>query len=243
MAAADLALTLTREADRNEAIRRIRAAATIDFLNTADPESLQELRSIALGGGRESENAAFARLVACLPPIAAPWDEEVAKVVTGVGAERFVPSLRIYNLAATGQPQQAKALAAELPDTSWAAELQLRVEGPQGTPSALIAAAEGFLQFGPDASGRLLAATALKQAGQADRACEILVTIAHETNASPITRSNAYAMLVKTLADGDLWDRARSEFGAWKKLARQLPSQDERISAWEVRIARHPRRA
>jgi len=240
VAAPDIALTLTAHAERNEAIRRIRAAATIDLLNMADPESLQELRSIALAGGRESQNAAFARLVACLPPIAASWDEQVAEVITGVGAERFVPSLRIYNLAATGQPEQARALAAELPDTSWAAELQLRVTGPHGSPSALVEAAEKFLLFGPDASGRLLAATALKTTGRADRACEILVTIAHETNTSPTIRSDAFAMLVEALAERERWDRARSEFEGWKQLARQVPNQDERISEWEVQIARHP---
>lgn len=82
--------------------------------------------------------------------------------------------------------QEAQTLAAELPDTIWAAELQLRVIGPSGAPAALVAAAENFLRFGPDASGRLLAATALDKADQAERAGELLVTIAHETNASPL---------------------------------------------------------
>ncbi len=240
VAAADLALTLTADAERNDAIRRIRAAATIDLLNAPDPTSLQELRTIALGGGRESENAAIARLVACLPPVVAPWDEDVARVVQGVGAERFVPSLRIYNLAATGHPDQAQTLAAELPDSLWAAELQLRVIGPSGAPAALIAAAEKFLRFGPDASGRLLAAAALEKACRGERAGELLVTIAHESNASPITRSNAFATLLQSLSDRDLWDLARTEFAAWRKLERDLPHPDERISEWEVRIARHP---
>jgi hypothetical protein len=241
VAATDLALTLTANAERNDAIRRIRAAATIDLLNAPDATSLQELRTIALGGGRESENAAIARLVACLPPVAAPWDEDVAQVVKGVGAERFVPSLRIYNLAATGHPDQAQTLAAELPDTMWAAELQLRVIGPSGAPAALVAAAEKFLRFGPDASGRLLAATALDKADQAERAGELLVTIAHETNASPITRSNAFATLLQSLCKRELWGLARTEFTAWKQLARDLPRPDQRISEWEVRIARHPK--
>jgi hypothetical protein len=241
VAATDLALTLTANAERNDAIRRIRAAATIDLLNAPDPTSLQELRTIALGGGRESENAAIARLVACLPPVVAPWDEDVAQVVKGVGAERFVPSLRIYSLAAAGHPDQAQTLAAELPDTIWAAELQLRVIGPSGAPATLVAAAENFLRFGPDASGRLLAATALDNADQAERAGELLVTIAHETNASPLTRSDAYAALLQSLCKRGLWDHARTEFTAWKRLARDLPRPDQRISEWEVRIARHPK--
>ena len=240
VAAADLALALTADAERSDAIRRIRAAATIDLLNAPDLESLEELRAIALSGGRESENAAIARLIACLPPVAAPWDEEVAQVVGGVGAERFVPSLHIYQLAATGHGGEAQELAARLPDTMWAAELQLRVTGPDGGSIALVAAAERFLRFGPDASGRLLAATALERAGQTERAGEILATIAHEANASPITRSDAFAKLLHTLADRELWDLARTEFAAWKQLERELRRADERISEWEVRIARHP---
>lgn len=240
VAATDLALTLTADAERNDAIRRIRAAATIDLLNAPDPTSLQELRTIALGGGRESENAAIARLVACLPPVVAPWDEDVAQVVKGIGAERFVPSLRIYNLAAIGRPDEAQALAAELPNTMWAAELQLRVIGPSGAPTALIAAAEKFLRFGPDASGRLLAATALGNADQGERAGELLVTIAHEANASPIIRSDAFAALLQSLSNRELWDLARTEFAAWRQLARDLPRPEGRISEWEVRIARHP---
>ncbi len=122
----------------------------------------------------------------------------------------------------------------------WAAELQLRVIGPSGAPAALIAAAEKFLRFGPDASGRLLAATALEKADQRERAGELLVTIAHEANASPITRSNAFAMLLQSLSNRELWDLARTEFAAWRQLAYHLPRPDERISEWEVRIARHP---
>jgi hypothetical protein len=121
----------------------------------------------------------------------------------------------------------------------WAAELQLRVIGPSGAPAALIVAAKKFLCFGPDASGRLLAATALENADQAERAGELLVTIAHEANASPITRSNAFAALMQSLSKRELWGLARTEFAAWKRLARDLPRSDERISEWEVRIARH----
>jgi hypothetical protein len=158
-----------------------------------------------------------------------------------VGAERFVPSLRIYNLAATGHPDQAQTLATELPDTMWAAELQLRVIGPSSAPAALVAAAENFLRFGPDASGRLLAATALDKADQEERAGELLVTIAHATNASPLTRSNAFATLLQSLCKRGLWALARTEFTAWKQLAHDLPRPDQRISEWEVRIARHPK--
>lgn len=239
VAAADLALKLTSDAERSEAIRRIRAAATIDLANAPDAASLEELRTIALGGGRESENAAFARLVACLPPVLARWDEDVAQAVKRPGGERFVASLHIFHLAATGEQREADELAAKLPDTPWAAELRLRLVGPHGTPASLIAEAENFLRWGPDASGRLLAASALANAGEAVRAGEILVTIAHDANASPVTRSNAFAELLKTLAARELWERARVELDAWKKLVRDLPGPEERISEWEVPIARH----
>ena len=167
----------------------------------------------------------------------------MAGVVQGVGAERFVPSLHIYQLASTGHISEARKLADRLPETMWAAELQLRVAGPKAASSILQAAAEKFLRYGPDAPGRLLAADALGRAGFPDRSGELLVTIAHETNAAPLVRSNAFAMLLKTLAERDLWKIARSEFAAWKQLGRRLPRPDERISEWEVRIANHAPKA
>lgn len=240
VAAPDLVLKLTTEATPTDAIRRLRAAATIDLLNLPDKESLETLREIALGGSRESENAAIGRLVACLPPIKAPWDEDVAKTVQGVGAQRFVPSLHIYHLAATGRVIEAQELADHLPNTLWAAELRLRVAGERGAFSPIKTAAKKFLALGPDASGRLLAAKAMAKAGDLQGAGELAAVIAHEVNASPLVRSEAFAVLVQTLADRDLWDSVRSEFVAWQKLIHHLPSPDQRLSAWEVRIANHP---
>lgn len=245
VAAPDIALALTHDADRSEAIRRIRASARIDYLNLPDEESLNELKEIALAGGPESNQAAFARLVACLPPIKAPWDEDVAQVIDDeVGAQRFLPSLRITHLAATGRVTEAQELADRLPDTMWAAELQLRVAGFRGAHSVMRTAAEKFLGFGPDASGRLLAAVALAKAGELEQAGQLLATIAHETNASPLVRSNAFAMLLQTLSDRDMWEQATIEWTAWQTFGhRHLPHTDSRISVWQVRVAKHAPKA
>jgi hypothetical protein len=236
--APDLALELTRDAERTDAIRRIRACAAMDVVNRPDSTSLSELRAIALGGGPESEYAAISRLLACVPPIKAPWDDAVAAIPQGDGAERFVPALRIYHLGGTGHVVEAEAIAEQLPATMWGAELRLRASIYRGAKSGMRAAADRFLSFGPDAPGRLLVAATFAQTGDTERAGQMLAVIAHEENAPPLIRSTAFAMLMQTLAERDMWEQAQMEFNAWKQLAPRLPRLDDRISAWEVPIAR-----
>lgn len=235
--AADLALSMTENAERTDAIRRIRAAATLDQSGRPDEESLDELRSIALAERPESESAAVARLVACLPPVKAPWDKEVAGALRGVGAERFAPSLHIMSLLTSNKVDEAQALADELPDTMWAAELQLRIAAGLGVKTKITTAARTFLQYGPDAPGRLLAAGALRRAGETEDAARLLKVIAHETNASPIVRSDAYAVWLDILKDQGAWEEAQTELEGWKKLANRSGKVDTRISPWEVTIA------
>ncbi len=238
--AAELALTLSNRAEPTDAIRRIRASATIDHLGRADRASLQELTNIALAGGPESEAAAVARLLVCLPPIVAPWDEAVAAHISGYAAERFLPLLRITHLAATGKAQQAWELTEELPDASWVAELRLRLASDHNKHDEMREAAEKFLDFAPDASGRLLAARAFAKAGELNRAGQLFRAIAHEANASPILRSDAFALLMHTLAERDLWQQASNEWDSWRTFAaRHLNQNDQRISEWQVRVANH----
>jgi hypothetical protein len=241
-AAPELALAMTASADSTDAIRRIRASATIDFLNRPDPESLEELRELALGGGPEAEAAAFARLVACLPPVKASWDDEAAQVIEEQGARRLVSSIRINSLAARGRLVRAEALAEALPETIWAAEIRLRLAGERGAASILRETAERFMEFGPDASGRLLAAIALRRAGEPTQAAGLFATMANDSNVSPVLRTEAYAGLLHTLADRDEWERASREWEAWRQFGEtELPRPDGRISAWQVRIAHHAR--
>jgi hypothetical protein len=239
-AAPELSLAMTANAGATDAIRRIRASATIDFLNRPDAESLDELEELALGEGPESEAAAFARLVACLPPVKAPWNDDVAHAIEDQGAQRLVSSVHIMHLAAIGRLLEAEEVADVLPDTIWAAEIRLRVAGVRGGTSVVKRAADKFLEFGPDASGRLLAAKAFGRAGELERSGQLFATIANESNVSPVLRSEGYAGLLQTLADRDEWERAAREWEAWQQFGhRKLSRPDDRISAWQVRIAHH----
>lgn len=71
--------------------------------------------------------SAFARLVACLPPVGASWNEDVAAVPTAERHQRFVSSLRVMAMAGSGEVIKAQELAADLPAEAWAAETRLRV--------------------------------------------------------------------------------------------------------------------
>jgi tetratricopeptide (TPR) repeat protein len=242
--AAELALTLSHGAEPTDAIRRIRASATIDHLGRADSASLQELTDIALAEGPESEAAAVARLLVCLPPVVAQWDEAVAAHISGYAAERFLPLLRITHLAATGQAQRAWKLTEALPDASWVAELRLRLALNRNRHDEMREAAEKLLDFAPDASGRLLTANAFAKAGELKRAGQLFRVIAHEANASPVLRSNAFAGLMRTLAERDLWQQASEEWDSWRTFAsRHLNQSDQRISEWQVRVAKNAPKA
>jgi hypothetical protein len=242
--AVELALKLSDGADPTDAIRRIRASATIDHLGRADSASLQELTDIAVAGGPESEAAAVARLLVCLPPVVAQWDEAVAAHISGYAAKRFLPLLHITHLAATGEAQRAWELTEGLPDASWVAELRLRLASDRNKHNEMRKAAEKFLDFAPDASGRLLAAKAFGKAGELKRAGQLFRVIAHESNAAPVLRSDAFALLMHTLAERDLWQEASEEWDTWQTFAaRHLNQNDQRISEWQVRVAKHAPKA
>lgn len=235
-----LAVRFTENAARSDAVRRIRATAQIASPRDRE-DALQTLRDLALAGGTEAEYAAFARLSACLPPVRAPWDEEVAQIMDAdprARVRRVVTSVRIMALAASGEVMQAAELTTDLPSEPWAAELRLRVAGEDGDVEQLGDAALDFLSYNPDASGRLLSAMALARANHLDRATEVLGGIAHDVNAPPIVRSDAFATLMRALADQEQWDRATREWEAWQALSvRVLEQPDGRVSAWQVRIA------
>jgi hypothetical protein len=134
---------------------------------------------------------------------------------------------------------RAEELAAGLPDEAWAAELRLRVACERGNHRLITQAASEFLDFNPDAAGRLLVGQGLAQAGDLDRATDILGGVAHDPNAPPVVRSDAFASLLRALAERDLWERATREWNAWQELASKPGAGDDRVSAWQVRITHH----
>lgn len=234
----ELALRLTEGAPSSPGIRRIRATASV-----ASPRkrsaALEELRGLALDGGPEAALAAFARLSACLPPIRAEWDDDVAAVLE-LAHPRQTLGVRVMAVATSGDTYGAQTIADSLPAEAWAAELRLRVAGVRGNYEALKSAALEFLDFHPDAAGRLLIGTALVQAGAFERATEVLAGIAHDENAPPLVRADAFNELLRTLASQDAWPRAIREWGAWQELSHNvLDEADGRVSAWQVRVARH----
>lgn len=237
----ELALLLTDEADPTDAVRRIRATARAT-LPGQRASALSTLRDMALRDGPERDLAAVARLSACLAPTRAPWDDEVATVLASGRHAGIEQRLRIMALATHGRVAAAWALAEQLPDEMWAAELRLRVAGERGNFQLLKETAQHLLAFGPDASGRLLAGLAFAKAGELERAGEVLASVAHDVNAPPIVRTDAFAGDMRTLADRGEWSQATRTWSEWQQFGRRmLDRPDDRISAWQVRIAHHAR--
>jgi hypothetical protein len=106
----------------------------------------------------------------------------------------------------------------------------------------MIEAARGFLRFAPDATGRLLAARVLAQAEDLDHAGEIASGIANDPNCPPRPRSDAFHILMKTLADREDWSHAERTWVDWRDMSfKELSVPDGRVSAWQVRVL-HNRR-
>jgi hypothetical protein len=240
--ATELAMKFIANAQPSDAVRRIRATVQANRAGPARTPALDELHELAVGGGPESDLAAAARLGACLPPVSAPWDEQAAAVLAGGYHARVAEGLRIMALAQR-DAHAAEALADELPEETWAEEIRLRVAGIRGNYERMRKAATRYLTFGPDAAGQLLAGIAFAKAGDLDRAGVVLTRIAHDVNAAPAIRSDAFNTLLKTLADRDDWQAASREWRHWQEISlRSLRVPDERVSAWQVRVAHHDRR-
>jgi tetratricopeptide (TPR) repeat protein len=123
--AAELALRFIEEAPADDEIARIRATAEVDLPGPQRDGALKALEELALGDSPESEFAAASRLVACMPPIQADWNEAVAEVLEDGPNHKMAASLRALTMASVDLAQ-AEELASELPDEAW---------GPRFAPS------------------------------------------------------------------------------------------------------------
>jgi hypothetical protein len=237
-----LALRLVEGAHPDDGIRRISACARADLGGPGEHDALAELEALALGGGEEAEAAAISRLILCMSPNMAAWNEEVAAVAESGDLERHVKTLRTLNLAGSN-PDAALAMASDLPSEAWAAEVRLRAAGIAEDDDAMSAAAKEFLGFSPDGAGRLLAAQAFGRTGDLERAGDLSGAVARDPNTPASIRSDGFHVLMKTLADREEWPAAELTWAEWRDFAfRELPILEGRVSAWQVRVLHNRRR-
>jgi len=240
--APQLALRFVKGISPDDGLRRIAASARADIGGLDGNEALRELEKLALDGGPEAEPAAAARLVLCMAPVLAPWNEDVAEVLEGGSYDRWAHSLRAMTLASR-DPAAALHLAADLPEKAWGAEVRLRVAGIANDEEAMATAAKEFLGYSPDSAGRLLGAQALAQTGDFERAGEIAHGIARDPNCPAIIRSDGFHVAMAALADRELWSKAARTWEEWRDFGfGELPRFDGRISAWQVRVLHNRRR-
>jgi hypothetical protein len=235
-AAPKLALRFVEGSVPDDGLRRISATARADLGGPDGDDALAELEALALAGGEEAEAAAVARLVLCMVPTRAPWNEKVAAIVEGGEFDRYVKALRTLALS-DSDPQAALAMARALPAEAWAAEVRVRVAGAAEDDGAMLDAAKEFLEFSPDGAGRILAARGLARGGDLERASEVCGSVARDPNTPAVVRSDGFHVLMKTLADRDAWAAAEHAWEEWRDFGfRELPTFDGRISAWQVRV-------
>lgn len=237
-----LALRLIDGTEPDDGIRRISASARADLGGRDEAGALAELEDLAFGGGEAAEAAAISRLILCMVPNGAPWNEEVATVAESGELAHHVKALRTLTLARS-DPQAALEMARTLPSESWAAEVRVRVAGIAEDDQAVRTAANEFLGFSPDGAGRLLAAQGFAQTGDLERAGEISGSVARDPNAPAPVRSNGFHIFMKTLADRDAWPTAERTWEEWRDFAfRELATLDGRVSAWQVRVIHNRKR-
>jgi hypothetical protein len=236
-AAPELALRFVADAS-DEALRRIRATALLDLDGTDHDEALAELEDLALGGGPEAEMAAFARLAACLPPIRAPWSEDVAAVLDTDRNRRYAAWLRVMGSLGRGDIPEAQEVSDELPHEPWAAELRLEVAQRHGNHRLIKEAAEELMGFGPDPARRVLTAQGLLQAGD-QQGLVILTGVAYDPNAPLRDRCAAFHGLLKEFAARDEWPAVDRHWRAWRDVLTGASRADDRLSAWQVRVLHH----
>jgi hypothetical protein len=231
-----LALRFVEGATPEDGVLRIAASARCEIGGSERTKALIELENMALGDGPEAQAAAVARLILCMSPVWADWNEDIAKTLDGTELERYATSMRILRMV-PGEQEHALQLAAELPSEAWAAEIRLRVAGAAKDAKKTAAAAKEFLAHSPDGAGRLLAAKGLAQSGEIERAGETAAAVARDVNCPPAIRTDAFHVAMKTLADRDEWERAERTWEEWRDFTlKELRVVDGRVSAWQVRV-------
>jgi hypothetical protein len=240
--APDLALRFVETAaTSSDAIQRIRASAILDSGGPDTDLALERLESLRQGGGPEAEMAAAARLLACLPPVHATWDDLSAKLLEGGPHHNFVKRVRVHAALHT-DAEQAKHLADELPDESWGAQIRLEVAGYTQDQDRLVRAADDFARFGPDAYGEIQIIRALADGGDKRRAERVAFRVSRDLNAPPRVRSDACELRLRILADLEDWGSAKTAWQEWSQLVfGELEGDDQRLSAWQVRVANRNR--
>jgi hypothetical protein len=240
--APDLGLRFAEAAPaRTDAIQRIRATALLDSNGPDRDEALSTLEGLAEGDGPEAEMAAAARLIACLSPTDAPWHDPSGRRLEGGPHDGFVKRMRVQ-VALKSDPAEAWRLAEDLPDEAWGAQIRLEVAGYRQDKGRLVGVADDFAWFGPDAHGELQIARALADGGEKARGAQTAFRVTRDLNAPARVRSDAHELRLKILADLGDWETARTGWTEWSEMNfGELNGDDDRVSAWQVRIAANTR--
>jgi hypothetical protein len=147
--------------------------------------------------------------------------------------------MRAYAAARAGDHRVAEKIIEPFRTTRWGAEAALRLADMRGNVPRLYETARTTLNVGADLFGRYEAGLALARAGHLEEATGVLGGVARSPNAPERLRYQAYDKLLRTCVDSGAWDVAEQAWTEWRDLLNSAKQIDGRLSAWEVRVARH----
>lgn len=235
-----LAMRVTEDAARTEAIERIRAAAMLETGNAAQREAaLETLDRLVAGAGPEANEAAFLRLHAALGSAHIAWSDEARDQLVGAGHEREATVLEANYVARHDHDlPRARALFEAQADAPWALVWLMRLAltynpGDQATE----AAADRVMAIAPSQAIRVECGRAFARSGNLLHAQEVLLGVARDPGAATGTRADAYDLLVRIAGhEENRWDRAHDLLTAWI----ELTPGDDRANQWRPMVGQSP---
>ncbi len=182
----DEALALTDNTHETEAVKRIRASAGLASGNLYEQNrALVTLDNIIAERGREAPQAALSRLASTFGSRRAEWSNDAFDALREAGYEEAALTARAQFLVTQEHDHAAAdALLAAYEGEAWADDMRLHLAIRKGDRHAMQTLADRFLNQAVQ-EDRLQCAVALGLAGEADRARDILLFVAHD-EATPL---------------------------------------------------------
>jgi hypothetical protein len=229
------ALELTEAAPRSITIKRIRACALAEVGNFPErQQAIRELDDLVDGGGNEGLLAALFRVGLVVDERQTPWSDDAAELLRREEFEEPAVQARAWMLQ---QRQRDSAGAVELlapfEGQIWALLTKLRLASMRKDRSEMTSAANALLDRRPAQDVVVEAAHAITLTGDSERGRRLLLSVAHDQTCPPVSRANAYALLMLVLADARDWDAAHGLHTEWT----ELRPTDTRAHPWAPMIA------
>lgn len=230
------ALWLTRAAEETADIRRIRAVAMMRMPGVSIDTQLQEcsvLEELLVEEGADGEMAAAARIIACLHESQLPWSSAAEHRLVGTNLETAAAGVHVIFLARSDGLGAADKFIEEI-DVSprVLAEIRFQAAREAGAAEEAATRAREMLEIGADQIMRVMAAMALKKAGDSGGARSEAQRLADDPGTPIAVRQQAFQVLADVAEGENDWERAHRVVWEWLTA---FPS-DDRANQFLTRV-------